>query len=294
MREVATSSPLPLAGRARALVELSRPGVLALVALTVPPVLVADALSPAAALGALVGSTLLAGGASAVNALWERGLDARMARTRNRPLPSGRVSVEEALAVSVLSLVASLGLLGLLGGLLPVIAGMLALFLYVGCYTVALKQRTAWQMPIGALAGAAPPLVADLVDGRVGSVGFAVFLLVFIWQIPHFVAIALMRRADYAAAGVPTCVSVLGAPAARGGVVLGALGTLMASLVPCLTGDAGWVYGTVAAVAGSWLCWRAVVASARGRSSEDRRSFFATIAHLTVVACALLVDLLAG
>ena len=282
------------AERVRDLAALTRPRVLALVLFTAPPAFFlgrAGWPDPRVALAALAGTALVAGGASALNAWVERDVDARMARTRGRPLPSGRLAPGEALGfglgVSALGLVA----LWAAGGWLPVLIGALTLVHYVLVYTVWLKPRSAQNIVVGGAAGAAAPLIADAALGGIGVWSVVLFALVFLWTPPHFWAIALYRKEDYAAAGLPMLPAVVGDQGTRRRMLAYALGLIPVSLLPCLGGELGPAYAAVAAAAGIWFAAR-IVRSLRARTRrEDRQVLFASIVYLTAVFSAMLVEL---
>jgi protoheme IX farnesyltransferase len=273
------------------LLELGRPRVVALVLLTAPPVLLAEGASFGQAVGALLATALLASGCSAANAVWERESDARMARTRQRPLPSGRIGVGEATAFASAELGLSLILSSWTGGAVALAVGLATIAVYLGAYTMWLKPRSAWQVPVGALAGAAAPLVADAADGSFSAMGLALFALVAVWQLPHSWAISLFRREDYAAAGMPTLAAVRGERFARWAVVASAAAVVPVSLLPSAFGFVGPVYVLVAGLAGGWFVARALRAALSGARAHDRAAFFASVAHLTVLFAALSLEL---
>ncbi|UCE84578.1 MAG: protoheme IX farnesyltransferase [Deltaproteobacteria bacterium] len=275
---------------------LARPGVLLLVLLTAPPVFALgrpawpDAVT---AFWVLLGTALVAGGASALNAWIERESDARMRRTRGRPLPAGRLSADQALrfgaAVSGLGLCVLLGV----GGGLAALVGALTLFHYVVVYTLWLKPRTPQNIVIGGAAGAAAPLIADAaLHGSIGIWGLVLFAIVFLWTPPHFWAIALYRQEEYAAAGFPMMPAVVGDRRTRRKMLVYALAVIPLSLLPWWLGELGAVYAATAALLGAWfvVC---ILRSMRARERrEDRRVFFASIAYLWLLFAAMLVELL--
>jgi protoheme IX farnesyltransferase len=284
------------AARVRDYVALTRPRVLALVLFTAPPALALgrDGCPDATlTLGVLLGAALVGGGCGALNAWIEREADGRMARTKNRPLPTRRLAPHQARNFGIL--VSALGLFVLFGiGSWPAaLVGGLTLAHYVGVYTVWLKPRTPQNIVIGGAAGAAAPLIADVaLDGRIGVWGVALFAIVFLWTPPHFWAIALYRKEEYAAAGFPMMPSVVGDGATRRRMLAYAVCLVPVTLLPWFGGVLGPAYATVAAAGGAWfiasIC-RAMRAQAR---SEDRRVFFVSIAYLASVFSAMLVCLL--
>jgi heme O synthase-like polyprenyltransferase len=150
---------------------------------------------------ALVSTAMVVGAANALNMYAERDSDALMSRTRHRPLPSGRLSPEIALAFALVLASLGLNVLGLSSGGLPCLLTALAFGSYVLVYTP-LKRVTPYALHVGALPGAIPPLIGyAAVNGELGAAAWWLFAILFVWQLPHFLAIALFRSADYARAG---------------------------------------------------------------------------------------------
>ncbi|MFI5217649.1 MAG: heme o synthase, partial [Candidatus Limnocylindria bacterium] len=212
----------------RVYADLTKPRLLPLVLLTGLPVFgLAAQGAPSFGFAALVllGIALAAASANTLNAYLERDVDALMERTRNRPLPAGRISPRAALRFGLALGVASTALLGAVAGPAAAGVGVASIAFYVFVYTIWLKPRSAWNAVIGGAAGAAAPLIADVaVNGHLGVVGLALFAIVFFWQPPHVWAIALYRKRDYAAAGIPQPPSVIGDEATRRGVLWTSLG----------------------------------------------------------------------
>ncbi len=242
----------------------------------------------------LLGAGLVAAGGSALNQLMERRTDARMKRTANRPLPAGRLSLEE---VAVFGAVFSgVGLAYLMStvSLAATIAAALTLIFYVLVYTP-LKTVTAWNTAVGAIPGALPPVIGWCAargwDGAGGAA--ALFLVLFVWQIPHFLAIAWMYRAEYAKAGLrmlPGCDPTGGRTAAV--MVLTAAALIPVGFLAVGVGLAGWVYAGGAAVLGV-LFTRQAVGFARERTDRQaRRVLRASLLYLPGVFALLLVDAL--
>src|SRR5579871_310059 len=188
---------------ARDLVALTKPRITALVLLTgAVGTCLAPGHAPAAKrLLALAGTALIVGAANALNMWWERDVDALMSRTRNRPLPAGRMSPDVALAFGLALAVVSapmLFLVNVVTGLL----GLVALASYVLVYTP-LKRSTHWALLVGAVPGAMPPLLGwTATTGSIGLGGALLFVVLFLWQVPHFAAISIFRAGEYARAGL--------------------------------------------------------------------------------------------
>jgi protoheme IX farnesyltransferase len=199
----------------------------------------------------LLGTALVAASASALNQWIERESDAQMHRTADRPLPSGRLSSFEVLAASLLAVVLGVGYLAITAGLLTAGLGLLTWLLYVCVYTP-LKSRTSANTAVGAVAGAMPVLMGwTAVGAPLDLRAWALFLIVFIWQFPHFMAIAWIYRHQYAAAGLKM-LSVVDPSGFRSGAqaIVAALVLIPVSLVPCLSHPAAEVYFVFALLLG--------------------------------------------
>jgi protoheme IX farnesyltransferase len=284
----------PWPSRARAYLDLTRPGVLLGVLLTALPAFALGQVARADAhvvLAVLAGIALVGAGSSALNAWWEADADARMARTRGRPLPSGRLSPGRALAFGLASSALGLAALQLAAGGLAAAIGAATLLHYLLVYTVWLKPRSAWNTVVGALAGCTAPLIADAADGRVGAVGLALAAIVFVWQPPHVFAIALYRREEYAAASFRMLPVVVGERATRCFMLAFALALFPVSLVPFALGVVGRGYALVAVALCSAFAL-SIVAALRARSSvADRRVFLVSLLALAGLFGAMILEI---
>jgi protoheme IX farnesyltransferase len=239
----------------------------------------------------LIGTALVAGGAAALNQVLERDTDSLMRRTRNRPLPSGRLGVAEATAFGLL--LSCLGLTELAVGVNGLSAGVAALTLvsYVLVYTP-LKRRTSLSTLVGAVPGALPPVIGWVAaTGIINAPAFVLFGIVFLWQMPHFLAIAWLYRDDYAAAGIPL-LPVLEPDGRRTGQQSFLYSAVLwpVSLMPAAVGLAGMPYNIVATVLGFLLIGLAA-GFARDRSMlAARRLFLFSIVYLPLLWSALVVD----
>lgn len=236
-----------------AYLNLTKPRLLPMVLFTGLPLLGLAAggwPSPGFSLAVLLGVALAAASANALNAWVERDLDARMERTRRRPLPAGELTSSAALRFAVALGFLSTALLGVLGGWVAASLCVGSILFYVLVYTIWLKPRTAWNTVVGAVAGAAAPILADAtINGSVGLAGFSLFAIVFAWQPPHVFAIALYRKAEYEAAGVVMLPTAIGDAATRRWIVVLSLALIPVSLLPYFAGFAGPVYVGVALLA---------------------------------------------
>jgi len=248
--------------------------------------------SSAVIAGVIVGAALIGAGCGALNASWECDRDAAMARTRSRPLPAGRLARGDALVFGLAISLLGEALLFASGGWLPTALGAATLLHYLVVYTIWLKPRTPQNIVIGGAAGAASPLIADAaVDGRLGVWGLVLFLIVFTWTPPHFWAIALFRKREYAAAGFPMLPNALGDRATRRRMLAYAVGLIPITLLPWLGGELSACYALVALIAGGGFV-AAIARSMRARSPhEDRRVFRASILYLFALFAAMLIEL---
>jgi len=275
---------------------MARPGVLLLVLMTAPPALwLGQDVAPtwAQVAGSLVGLALLGAGCSVLNAWWERDRDALMDRTRDRPLPAGRIDPDAALGAGLALSSASLALLWAVGGWLPTLLGLATLVHYVGVYTAWLKPRTSWNIVIGGAAGATAPLIADaVVRGGIGPWSLVLFALVVLWTPPHFWAIALYRRREYANAGVPMLPGVAGPVAARRQMLRYGEATVATSLLLLLAPGVGWITALGVSAGGALLLRVLVQALRSGTDAGDRRAFGWSNLYLLIVFGTLWVDVL--
>ncbi|WP_448189088.1 heme o synthase [Azospirillum sp. sgz301742] len=235
-------------------IELLKPRVMSLVVFTgfAGLVVAPGHLHPLLAAVAVLCIAVGAGASGAINMWYDRDIDAVMARTAKRPIPTGRVEPDEALAFGVFLAVAAVVVMGL--AVNWVAAGILALatLFYVFVYTMWLKRRTPQNIVIGGAAGAFPPMIGwAAVTGGVDVASIALFALIFLWTPPHFWALALFRSGDYARAGVPMLPVVEGAEVTKRQMLLYTLLLLPAAMAPFFLGIAGYAYLAGAVVLGS-------------------------------------------
>lgn len=266
----------PVLASVRTYADLTKPRLLPLVLFTGIPVFGMGAVAPSPAFAALVllGIALAAASANTLNAWIERDIDARMERTKDRPLPAGRITPRAALVFGLALAVLSTAVLGVVGGSLAAGLGVASILFYVFVYTVWLKPRSAWNAVIGGAAGAVAPLIADAaVNGSVGPAGLALFAIVFFWQPPHVWAIALYRKRDYEAAGIPMLPSVIGDHPTRWRMLWYTLGLVPVTLAPVALGLLGPVYLAVALGMNAWFVV-SVLRLLRERSDDAARATF--------------------
>lgn len=239
----------------------------------------------------LLGTALLAGGAAALNQVFERRLDALMERTRDRPIPAGRMSAKSATIGGALAGLAGVATLAMAVNLVSAAVGAATLLSYLFIYTP-LKTRTPVNTIVGAIPGALPPVIGwAAARGELGLAGWSLFLLQFFWQIPHFLAIAWMYREDYARAGL-RMLPVLdpeGVRTARHATAHAAV-LLLASLLPVALRLTGWVYGAGAILAGAAFLWLTLRFAQERSHSRARQLFLGSVIYLPVVLGLMVFD----
>jgi protoheme IX farnesyltransferase len=235
---------------------------------------------------ALVSTAMVVGAANALNMYAERDSDALMSRTRHRPLPSGRLSPEIALAFALVLASLGLNVLGLASGGLPCLLTALAFGSYVLVYTP-LKRVTPYALHVGALPGAIPPLIGyAAVSGELGAAAWWLFAILFVWQLPHFLAIALFRSADYARAGAAVLPVVRGELAGKRAVVHYSLLLVLVTLLPAPLGVVANEYLLVAIPIGAAFLALVFGGRSRGTDRWAKRVFFASMPYLVCVYAA--------
>jgi protoheme IX farnesyltransferase len=236
-----------------------------------------------------VGTWLIVGSANTLNMYVERDIDAKMARTRHRPLPSGRLPPGVALWFGVVQGLLGLLILALFANPLTGLLGALALFVYVFVYTP-MKQRSIHALLVGAVAGAMPPLLGWTAGtGELSAGGVGLFSVLFFWQIPHFLAIAMFRREDYAAAGLQVMPNIYGETATRWAIAVGLFlqGIATLALVPLGLGKGEYLAGAL--VLGLVMLFWAIVGIARsGGNTWARQLFLMTVGFLPLLFALLL------
>jgi protoheme IX farnesyltransferase len=213
-----------------------------------------------AVLAVLVGGTLAAGGAHAINCWFDRDIDLAMNRTRRRPLPQGRIPAWHALVIGIALNVFAFGVLWWGANLLAAALALAGSLIYVFIYTIWLKRSTPQNIVIGGAAGAIPPLVGwAAATGQLDLTALSLFAVIFFWTPPHFWALAQMIKADYARAHVPMLPVVAGDQSAKRQTIVYSVLTAAASVVPFFTASAGPVYLAAAVVLGIGLVGMALL-----------------------------------
>jgi protoheme IX farnesyltransferase len=273
-------------------VELTKPKVQSLLLLTtIATMYVAGNPSPLLVALTCLGGYLSAGGAGAVNHWFDRDIDARMARTAERPVASGRVAPGAALAFGCT--LAALSLLELTLTVNPLAAGLsFAGFLgYVFVYTVWLKRRTPQNIVIGGAAGAVPPLVGwAAVRGSVGGTAVILFFIVFFWTPPHFWALSLLMKDEYSKVGIPMLPVVRGEEETRRQILLYSVLLYAVTQLPFCAGGFGAIYLVASLLLGVVF----VAGAVRLYRRRDRRSalrlYLFSLAYLALLFCAMVAD----
>ena len=232
----------------------------------------------------VIGTTFVAGGAAVLNQVSERDTDALMQRTRMRPLPDGRITPSDARTFGVLLSVAGLILLTVFSTWLASLLALATLVTYLFIYTP-LKRRSPIATLVGAIPGALPPLIGWAAShGSIALGGLSLFLIVFLWQIPHFMAISWIYRDDYGAAGFPMLPVIDPSGKRAGHQAVGyAAALLPISVVPTLVGLSGLTYAGVALVLGVALLVLAVRFSSARTDATARRLFFGSLIYLPLI-----------
>lgn len=241
-------------------------------------------------LGVLVGTASIVAGANALNMYIERDIDGRAARTRRRPLPSGRLPPTAALVFGLLLTLLSLPLLYVSSNLLTAGLGLAASLLYVAVYTP-MKQLSPGALVVGAVPGAMPPLMGwTAATGRVDLVGVTLFAILFMWQLPHFLAISLYRTTEYREAGYKVTVTEHGIDTAKLQIVLYLLALCPVTLILVPLGFGGPIYLWTALVAGLAFLGLGLSGLRRGAGARWARSLFVgSLFYMMTLAAALVV-----
>ena len=303
----ATAAPRTRTGTVRAYIALTKPRIIELLLVTtVPAMVLATREVPGIQLGhwlwltvwTLIGGTLAAGSANAINCYLDRDIDLLMARTRRRPLPAHEVDPDRAVVFGLVLGAIAFAVLAFFVNLLAAFLGLLAIAFYVVVYTMLLKRSTPQNIVIGGAAGALPPVIGwAAVTGNVGVPALILFALVFYWTPPHFWALSLRIAKDYAAAGVPMLPVVRGIPETTRQIGLYTILMVAISLILFAVARMGPIYLVAAVVLGAlflrqaWMLWR------RGNSEEEStagaiRLYRYSISYLTLLFAAIALDTL--
>ena len=305
LRESATAPKSSVRSTIGAYIALTKPRIIELLLVTTLPAMVlatrdVPGIQPLGWLRltfwTLVCGTLAAGAANAINQYLDRDIDERMARTRRRPLPAHDITPERAMVFGVVLAVVSVALMAWFVNLLAAFLTLLAIAFYVFVYTIMLKRSTPQNIVIGGAAGALPPVIGwAAVTGNVGLPAVMLFLIVFYWTPPHFWALALRLRGDYAAAGVPMLPVVRGIAETSRQIALYTVLLVTISLVFAVVAQMGAVYFLAAVILGGIFLWRAFVLWRQGSAPEAStaqaiRLYRYSISYLTLLFVAVAID----
>jgi len=278
----------------RRYLELTKPRVVALITFTavVGTLLASPGAPPLEALvWGNLGIALAAACAATLNHVLDRRIDAQMARTRARPLPSGQLKERQALVFAALLGVSAMAILAFLVNLLTALLTFLSLIGYAVVYTVWLKRATSQNIVIGGAAGAAPPVLGwAAVTNGIDPNALLLFLIIFVWTPPHFWALAIARRDEYARAGIPMLPVTHGVAHTRLQILLYTVLLVVVTLMPFLTRMSGLIYLAAALVLNAGFLYYALALKISAREELPMRVFRFSVTYLMWLFAALLVD----
>lgn len=273
---------------------LTKPGVVQLLVFTaiVGMFLASPRMAP---LGVLIfgsiGIGLAAASGAVVNHILDIRLDAKMARTKSRPMPSGRIKERDAIAFAVLLGLIGISVLVFFVNALTAFLTFVSLIGYAIIYTVYLKRATPQNIVIGGAAGAAPPLLGwTAVTDQVESFALILFLIIFTWTPPHFWALALARKEDYTRAGIPMLPVTHGSKLTKSFILYYTMLLLIVSLLPFLTGNSGFLYLCGASFLGGGFLYYALKLKFAETSGDSMKTFSYSISYLMALFTFLLLD----
>ena len=281
--------------RMRDYVTLTKPRIISLLLVTTwaPMVIALRAMPPlSTVLWTMLGGYLMAGGANAINMYIDRDIDAKMARTALRPIPSGRMSPRHVLAFGMVLGAAAFAVFAAFVNLLSAGLALAGLLYYVFIYTRWLKRTSPQNIVIGGAAGAFPPLVGwAAATGHVSLTAVYLFLIVFFWTPPHFWALALVKQKDYGRVGVPMAPNVWGERATMRKMLMYTAMLVPVTLAPVTYGGLGPVYGAAAALLGAWLAWRVIQVARAANFTQPAWSLYrSSLLYLALLFAAMAVD----
>jgi protoheme IX farnesyltransferase len=294
--------PQRLSATVRAYVALTKPRIIELLLVTTLPAMMLAAggwPSWPLLISTMVGGTLAAGAANVFNCWYDRDIDQLMHRTERRPLPMGAISPRGALVFGLVLTVASITLLSVATTALAAVLAAAAIFYYAVLYTMVFKRHTRRSTEFGGVPGAAPVLIGwAAVTGSLAWPAVVFFGVVFCWQMPHFWALAMRFRADYARAEVPMLPVVASALSVGRQTVAWTWATVAVSLLLWPVADEygiGWIYTAAAAGLGGWFAVEAHKLLGRIRRDEPTRPmqlFHISISYMALLSAAVIVDVL--
>jgi protoheme IX farnesyltransferase len=277
-------------------VALTKPRIIELLLITTVPTMVLAAGGwprTSLVLVTLVGGTLAAGGANAINMVVDRDIDRLMPRTQGRPLVTGLVQPREAMVFAISLEIVAFGVLWALANLLSAVLALSATLFYVFVYTLWLKRTSTQNIVIGGAAGAVPVLVGwAAVHNDVTWVPVVLFVVMFLWTPPHFWALAIRYAEDYRAANVPMLPAVATLQVTVRKMVVYTVLLVIGTLVLWPVAHLGWIYGTAAVVLGALFLWGTIDLGRSPTPQRSMRVFGFSITYVTLLFAAMTIDVL--
>lgn len=274
--------------------EMCKPKVVALMLVTaiVGMLLASSGIPPLfTMIFATVGIALAAGSAAVINHLLDRRIDAIMARTKRRPMPTGKIAPRQALLFAVVLGIVAMLILVIFVNTLTAILSLCTLFAYAIVYTVYLKRATPQNIVIGGAAGAAPPILGwAAIAGHVAPEALLLFLIIFTWTPPHFWALAIYRHQDYAKAEIPMLPVTHGIPFTKRSILLYSLLLFAVSIMPFVVGMSSWLYLIAAVLLGARFLYWAIALLRTEQDKVAMQMFRYSINYLFLLFIFLLLD----
>ncbi|SFX68015.1 protoheme IX farnesyltransferase [Thermoactinomyces sp. DSM 45891] len=240
----------------------------------------------------LLGTALVIAGGCVLNNFYDRDIDPKMNRTETRAVPEGRIKPIVALWYGIFLSLAGFIVLGVLVNAVAAFLGFVGFFVYVMIYTMWLKRTSVWNTVVGGVSGAVPPMIGWVaVTGRIDLTAWALFLVLFMWQPPHFFALAMRRVEEYRAAGIPMLPVIKGFAETKIQTLLFTLLLLPSSLLLFFTGASGWVYLTAATILGVVY----IILSIKGFYAKDdiawaKMMFIYSLIYLMGILLVIVID----
>ena len=277
-------------------IALTKPRIIELLLITtVPTMVLAEGAWPRTTLVliTLLGGTLAAGGATAINMVVDRDIDKLMPRTQNRPLVTGLLSPREAMVFAIALEIAAFAVLWVWANLLSAILALSAMLFYVFVYTLWLKRTSTQNIVIGGAAGAVPVLVGwSAVTDGIGWAPVLLFVVMFLWTPPHFWALAIKYADDYRAASVPMLPAVASTEVTVHKMVLYTALMVAGTLGLWPVAELGWIYGASAIVFGALFLWGTIDLGKNPTTGRAMRVFGYSISYVTLLFAAMTIDVL--
>ncbi|MCH2037057.1 MAG: heme o synthase [Rickettsiales bacterium] len=305
MKDLSTSIPIESSSGAAVkqestvqdFIALLKPRVMSLVVFTgaIGMFLAPGSIHPFIGMIAIMCIALASGASGAINMWYDADIDAIMERTKKRPIPSGKVSADEALSFGVITALFSVLLMWMATNVMAAMLLAAAILFYVFIYTIYLKRRTAQNIVIGGAAGSFPPMIGwAAVTGTVSFESVILFLIIFVWTPAHFWALALYKSEDYKKANVPMLPVVSGEKTTKINILLYTLLTVVVTFLPIIYGFQGVIYGVVAVILNLFFIKHAInvwfVTDNQRNSGKARKMFFFSILYLFLLYASMPID----